>query len=83
MHTLDMNEGPKLGSGDYPVNVHNWVRAALSKPRCLGTLNIPITPSSFRNFGKEQLGTDFRKTGIEAFIGMIAADAFAIRVPFR
>jgi hypothetical protein len=23
---LDMNEGPKLGSGDYPVNVHNWVQ---------------------------------------------------------
>ena len=22
---LDMNEGPKLGSGNYPLNVHNWV----------------------------------------------------------
>lgn len=60
--------------------VHMWVRAALPKPRCLGTLNIPITPSSFRNFGKEQLGTDFGKTGLKASLGMIAADAFAIRV---
>jgi hypothetical protein len=33
-------------------------------PRCLGTLNIPITPSSFRNFGKEQLGTDFGKQAL-------------------
>lgn len=24
---LDMNEGPKLGSGNSPVNVHNWVVA--------------------------------------------------------
>lgn len=23
---LDMNEGPKLGSGNYPLNVHNWVK---------------------------------------------------------
>jgi hypothetical protein len=26
---LDMNEGPKLGSGNYPVNVHNWVLSDL------------------------------------------------------
>lgn len=45
--------------------------------------NIPITPSSFRNFEKEQLGTDFGKTGFRGSIGVIAADVFAMRVPNR
>jgi hypothetical protein len=25
MSPASMNEGPKLGSGNYPANVHNWV----------------------------------------------------------
>lgn len=59
-----MNECPQFGRSKATANVRNWVRAALPKPRCLGTLNIPITPSSFRNFGKEQLGTDFGKQAL-------------------
>lgn len=78
-----MNEWPKLRSQNRAANHDFWVHAARSKPRCLGKLNIPITPSSFRNFGKEQLGTDFGKSGLKASIGVIAADGFAIRVPFR
>ena len=62
--TLKLNERLIPGGGDGTLNVAFWVRAALPKPRCLGTLNIPITPSSFRNFGKEQLGTDFGKQAL-------------------
>jgi len=66
-----MNQRPKLGSEGRGAKVRFWVRAALSKRCCLGTLNIPITPSCFRNFGKEQLKTDSGKTGFMASFGMM------------
>jgi len=68
---LKINEWRKLGSGTIAQNGGDWVRAPLSKRCCLGTLNIPITPACFRNFGKEQLETDFGKTGFMASVGMM------------
>jgi hypothetical protein len=63
-----MNQRPKVGSELSGAGVHIWVRAALSKPRCLEMLDISITPFFFRNLGTEQLGTDFGKTGLKASI---------------
>ena len=57
-----------MGSRHAVPNVNIWVRAALPKPRCLEMLDISITPFFFRNLGKEQLGTDFGKTGLKASI---------------
>lgn len=55
---------------------------ALPKPRCMGMRNIPITPSPFCNIGRSNRERILGKTGRKTFIGLIAADAFAIRVRY-